>query len=145
MENLLPAMIVILIRLQYRQLRIGQLKIENLGVLQDTGRRYGFGKWVEALSSRMQILAMKPIFISVGYTHLLQTPPQEDLSLCLASAFDNILQRRIIPTICLRQWSPCLDQNASFLTPFDDISALKPGMKLDLVDTQDSAFTLAEL
>ena len=42
-------MIIILIRLQGRQLGIGQLKIENLGILQDTGWRHGFGERVEAL------------------------------------------------------------------------------------------------
>jgi hypothetical protein len=75
----------------------------------------------------------------------LQTPPKQDLSPRLPSPFNSIPQQRIIKTIRLRQRSPSLYQNASFLAPINDISMLKPGMKLDLVDTQDSAFTLAEL
>ena len=58
---------------------------------------------------------------------------------------NNVMQRWVIPTTGLGWRSPCLHDNAAFMAPVNNILAIQPWMKLNLINTKNTTLALAEL
>jgi hypothetical protein len=111
-------------RLQSLHLFRSQLEAKDVGILLNPG--WGYTLWKRDKS-------------------LLQTPSQEHLCCGFPILFRERLQNLLLHSLTTDKWRVRLNNDSSFLAPFDDISARQPGMNFKLVDTYHTAFAFSLL
>jgi hypothetical protein len=75
-------------------------------------------------------------------THHLQTPSDQDLSGGLSSTSNDRLEKDIIEVLAAGKRAVGIENNASLLTPSNNVLVSAPWVKLHLVDTKNTSLAL---
>ena len=118
-----------------------QFEVVDVGVLLNPRVCHGLGQRHKPLQNES---INKPCTV-VGGSHLLQTPPHQNLRRCLSILLHQRLQSLLLESLASHKRTVGFDDHALLLAPLDNVGPRKPRMQFPLPDTDLSTLTLSML